>query len=58
LLYIIKGKECYETLKSSCSKIFSDVNKIVETGVLQLDDGNEVPIDMYLDGDYKVQYWF
>ena len=50
---MIKGKECYETLQSSCSKIFSDVNKIVETGVLELND-ELIPIDMYLGGDYKV----
>lgn len=31
------------------------MNKIVEAGVLTLDDGNEVTIDMYLGGDYKVQ---
>ena len=53
---VIKGKESYDTLKVSCSKIFSDVNKLVETGFLKLDDGTEVPVDMYLGGDYKVQY--
>lgn len=40
----------------SCSKVFNDVNKIVETGMLKLDDENEVLIDMYLGGDYKVQF--
>lgn len=53
---MIKGKECYETLQSSCNKIFSDVNKIVESGKLKLDEENEVEVEMYLGGDYKVQY--
>lgn len=51
---IIKGKECYETLQTSCRKIFSDVNKLVETGVLRVDEETEVAIEMYLGGDYKV----
>ena len=55
---IVKGKECYETLKSSCSKVFDEVNKIIETGVLKLDNEHEVLIDMYLGGDYKVQVHF
>ena len=51
---VIKGKECYETLQISCKRIFDDLNKIVDDGMLKLDGENEIPIDMYLGGDYKV----
>jgi hypothetical protein len=45
---------CYETLQISCKRIFDDLNKIVDDGMLKLDGENEIPIDMYLGGDYKV----
>ena len=51
---VIKGKECYEILQSSCSKIFSDVNKIVADGAIKLDESQEIPVEMCLGGDYKV----
>lgn len=51
---VIKGKESYELLKTSCAKIFQDVNSIVRDGSVNV-DGKNVPIEMHLGGDYKVQ---
>lgn len=53
---VIKGKECYEVIQSSCAKIFDDVNKIVKAGVISLDENVKVPVEMYLGGDYKVLF--
>ena len=48
-----KGKESYELLQTSCASTFADVNRIVKEGTLDV-DGKDVPIEMYLGGDYKV----
>ena len=50
---IIKGQETYDLLKSSCSAIFDQVNKLVEGKKVDLND-TEVPVEVYLGGDYKV----
>lgn len=50
---VIKGKESYEIIQSSCARIFSDVNKIVESGFIKLGE-NRVPVEIFLGGDYKV----
>ena len=44
----------HETLQTSCAKIIKDVNKIVKDGHIDV-GGNEVPVEMHLRGDYKVQ---
>ena len=50
---VIKGKESYEILQSSCSKIFKDINKIVENGFVEIED-DQVAVEMFVGGDYKV----
>jgi hypothetical protein len=50
---VIKGKESFETLQSSCSRIFNDVNNIVKTGFIKIGE-NQVPVEIFLGGDYKV----
>lgn len=50
---IIKRKESYELLQTSCATLFADVNRIVKEGVIDV-DGKEVPVEMYLGGDHKV----
>ena len=50
---IIKGSESYEILQTSCARIFKDVNKIVKDRLIEV-DGENIPVEMYLGGDYKV----
>ena len=50
---MVKGKETYDTIQSSCARIFKDVNKIVENGFITIDE-NRVPVEMFLGSDYKV----
>lgn len=50
---IIKGSEPSEILQTSCARIFKDVNKIVKDGAIDV-DGKNVPVEIYLGGDYKV----
>ena len=51
---VIKGHEDYDILKRSCSKIFDDINKLIRAGVIKIKD-KDVPIEIFLGGDYKVQ---
>ena len=51
---MIKGKESYELIKSSCEKVFCQVNELVKSGKLNI-DGKGVPVSIYLGGDYKVK---
>ena len=50
---IIKGQESYGLLKSSCSTIFDEVNKLVECKKIDI-NGTEIPVEVYVGGDYKV----
>lgn len=50
---IIKGHESYELLKTSCSTIFEQVNKLVDEKKIEV-NGISIPVEVYLGGDYKV----
>ena len=53
---VIKGHESYDLLKSSGKDVFSYINKLIDDGNICI-DGKEIPIDIYLGGDYKVYYF-
>lgn len=50
---IIKGHKSYELLQKSCSKVLSQVNKLVESKKITM-DGKDIPVEVYVGGDYKV----
>ena len=50
---IIKGQESYELLERSCSKIFTQVNSLVEKKTVTV-NGAKIPVELYLGGNYKV----
>ena len=49
---IINGQESYEILQSSCSTIFHQVNNVIDKGKVSV-EGKDVPVDVFLGGDYK-----
>ena len=49
---VIKGHESYDLLKSSGKDVFS----YIDDGNICI-DGKEIPIDIYLGGDYKLYYF-
>jgi len=53
---VIKGHESYDLLKSSGKDVFSYINKLIDDGNMCV-DGKEIPTDIYLGGDYKVNYF-
>ena len=54
---MIKGDESYEVLQSSCSTVFSQVNELIKKGQVSI-NGKDVPIEVFLGGDYKVQLYY
>ena len=53
---VIKGHESYDLLKSSGKDVFSYINKLIDDGNICI-DGKEIPADIYLGGDYKINYF-
>ena len=53
---VIKGHESYDLLKSSGKDVFSYINKLIDNGNICI-DRKEIPTDIYLGGDYKVNYF-
>ncbi|KAJ7394544.1 hypothetical protein OS493_000359 [Desmophyllum pertusum] len=49
---IINGPEKYETLKTSLSPFFHEVNQLISKGTLSI-DGEEVELEFFLGGDMK-----
>ena len=50
---VIKGQESYEVLQSSFAIFFQQVNNVIDRGKVSV-EGKDVPVDVYLGGDYKV----
>ena len=51
---IFKGSETYDVVKTSCSTIFGQVNKLLQSKEVTI-GGNVIPAEVYLGGDYKVK---
>ena len=51
---MIKGHESYDLLKSSCSNLFKSINKLIKNKIIFV-DGDDIVVELFLDGDYKVQ---
>ena len=49
----MKGQESYDVLKNSFSDIFSSVNDLIKQEKVRVDD-IDVPVEIFLGGDYKV----
>lgn len=53
VIAVIEGKEEYDLLKDSLANVVCDVESLVNAACIAV-DGIEVPIELYLGGDYKV----
>ncbi|CAB4006241.1 Hypothetical predicted protein [Paramuricea clavata] len=51
LIFLMRFKEDYETLKTALPDFFDEVNSLIEKGTL-LVDGKEVKLEFFLGGDY------
>jgi hypothetical protein len=50
---VVKGQESYNLLKNSFSEIFSAIDKIIQEKKITVDNC-EIPVEIFLGGDYKV----
>lgn len=50
---VVNGPESRETLAESFKEVFKEVNDIQDRGYITV-DGNQVDIELFLGGDYKV----
>lgn len=49
---IVNGSESYETIKEAFGSIFQEINSIVSSGKLSMND-KEINVDFFLGWDYK-----
>lgn len=52
-LAVVKGQESYDLLKSSFKDLFDSINSIIKVKKVNV-DGTDIPIEIFLGGDYKV----
>ena len=52
---VVKRKEDYDTLRTSLQNVIREVNSLSKDKVFEV-DGKQLKIQLYLGGDYKVNY--
>ena len=50
---VVQGSEDYTTIAESFNEVFQEINDVQEEGFIKVEDVN-VPVELYLGGDYKV----
>ena len=50
---IVQGPETYETLAASFKEVFREINQVQADGSVHI-NGENIPVELYLGGDYKV----
>lgn len=50
---IMSGSECYASIKANFKDSWDEINKVIADGKVAINQGQEVPVEIYLGGDYK-----
>lgn len=50
---IMSGSECYASIKANFKDSWDEINKMIAGGKVSINHGQEVPVEIYLGGDYK-----
>jgi hypothetical protein len=53
----MSGSECYDSLKTNFKDCWDDINKIIREGHVEINTGHNVPVEIFLGGDYEVKYY-
>ena len=51
----MSGSECYDSLKTGFKECWDEINQVIDDGQLEISPGHNIPIEVFLGGDYKVQ---
>ena len=51
----MSGSECYDSLKTGFKECWDDINQVIDDGQLEISPGHNIPIKVFLGGDYKVR---
>jgi hypothetical protein len=54
----MSGAECYHTPKSNFKDNWKEINEVIEDGQVEINPGDNVPVEIFLGGDYKVTLVF
>lgn len=55
---VMSGAECYHSLKINFQDICKEINEVISEGQVELSPGENVPVDIFLGGDYKVFFLY
>ena len=50
---VVKGSEDYTTIAESFQDVFQEINEVQEVGFVAVGE-NQIPVELFLGGDYKV----
>ena len=50
----MSGTECYHSLKNDLRDSWAEINEVIADGAIEINPGQNIPVEMFLGGDYKV----
>ena len=50
---VVCGQEDYDIRRVCFKEIFDEIDQVIDLGKIEV-DGQEIPLEFYLSGDYKV----
>ncbi|XP_068757380.1 uncharacterized protein [Montipora capricornis] len=50
---VMSGSECYDSLKTGFKECWDEINQVIDDGQLEISPGHNIPIEVFLGGDYK-----
>ena len=53
----MSGSECYESLRTNFKDCWDEIKQIINNGYVEINPGHNVPVEIFLGGDYKVNFY-
>jgi len=51
---VMSGSECFDSLKTGFKDCWDEINQVIDNGHLEISPGHNIPVEIFLGGDYKV----
>lgn len=52
----MSGSECFDSLKTGFKDCWDEINQVIDNGHLEISPGHNIPVEIFLGGDYKVRF--